>query len=174
MLLGTKPFLQYWFRLWSSCLPVSFSGVVALLLITAAWTKSFFIIQGDKGTGSWMQVARRADASGEKYLALECCGLAHDLRPSLISGIFTCVGLSVYSQEWTVCGYMESHFVSACALNECIWPPTSHLAYPVIPVPLSTAMFCPHPHPHSKCRGSFSPGWKCPQCYWRLWCWLGL
>lgn len=49
-------------------------------------------------------MARRADASGEKYLALECCGLAHDLRLSLIFGIFRCVGLSIYSQEWTVCG----------------------------------------------------------------------
>lgn len=29
-----------------------------------------------------MQAARRAGASGEKFLALECCGLARDLRLS--------------------------------------------------------------------------------------------
>lgn len=64
-----------------------------------------------------MQGARRASASGEKYLALECHGLAYDLRLSLIFGIFPCLDISIYSQEWTVHGGTGKLLCSACALN---------------------------------------------------------
>lgn len=73
-LLGTKSFLQYLFRIWSNCLPVSSPRVLALLLLTAVlnsvstapWTKSFSSFREHKETGSWMQVATRAGALGEK------------------------------------------------------------------------------------------------------------
>lgn len=154
VLLGRKSFPQYWFRIWSNGLFATSCGVLALLLITAELepvstapcTKSFSPFREHKKTESWMQVARRADASEEKCLALECCGLAHDLRLSLIFGIFPCVDISVYSQEQRVCRCMGKLLCSSCALNVRLCPPISHLAYLVITVSRSTVLYCPCPH----------------------------
>lgn len=157
VLLGTKIFPQYWFRIWSNCLHVWFPGVIALLLIAAALESvstgpgqsPFHCSGGHKKIWSWMQVARRAGASGEKCLAVEYCGLAHDLRLSLIFGILPCVDVSIYSQEPTVCGCMGKLLCTACALNARLCLLISHLAYLVITVSHSTVLYCAHPYPHT-------------------------
>lgn len=156
-LLGTKSFLQYLFRMWSNCLPVSSPRVLALLLVTAVlksvstapWTKSFSHLSGNtKKPGAGCKWPQEQAPWEKKCLALQCCGLAHDLRLSLIFGIFPCVDISMYSQEETVCGYMGKLLCSACALNIRLCHPISHLAYLIITVSHSTVLCCPHPHPH--------------------------
>lgn len=140
MLLGTKTFLQYWFRLWSNCLPVSFPRVLALLLIAAAWTKSFIIIQGAqrnwdldasgqksrrlrrKISGTWMMWLGSWSETIPYFWHVHMCGLIH---------VFTGVD-SAWVRGKSLC--------SAHALNVNICPPTSHLAYPVILSP--SAQLC--------------------------------
>lgn len=79
----------------------------------------------------WMQVARRAGATGEKYLG--CCGLAHDLGLSLIFGIFTCGFIHIFTEVDSVWLHGEL-FCSAHALNVFTVPAFSwHIGNPCAP-----------------------------------------
>lgn len=164
VLLGTKIFvLQYWFRLWTNCPPVSFPGVLALLLITAAWKKILFHHSGstkELGDGCKWPEEQAPQEKTTWHLSAVAWLMIWDY-PLFLA--YSRVSLSIYPQKWTGNWYMESCFVVSMlvmCLQSLLSPDISSNPFsPQHSSVLSTFSST------QQTQRSLSPGWKCPQWY---------